>query len=190
MGATAMAGAGMASSAIGSIMAAQGQQQAGEAQAQADIYNSEVAQNNAQVARNNAQLAALSGEQQAATQGLKNRAELGAIKANQGASGIDVNSGSAVDVRSSAAELGELDAINIRANAAREAYAYQNQATSYEDQAALDQASAGNAKEAGQIGEETTLLSGFGSGANNFARFMQQSSPLSMNSGADTAVGH
>lgn len=60
---------------------------------------------------------------------------MGAIKAAEAAGNVDVNSGSAVDVQSSAAALGELNAITIRGNAAKEAYGYETQSTSFENQA-------------------------------------------------------
>jgi hypothetical protein len=46
---------------------------------------------------------------------------IGTQRATQAASGIDVNFGSAVDVQADTAYLGELDALMIRNNAAREA---------------------------------------------------------------------
>jgi hypothetical protein len=53
---------------------------------------------------------------------------VGRTKAAQAASGIDVNSGSAVSVQASERMLGMLDALTIRSNAARAAYGYQAEA--------------------------------------------------------------
>ena len=88
--------------------------------------------------KNNAERAAAAGEQNAAQAELKGRAAVGAIRAAQAANNVDVNTGSAVDVRSSAAETGQLNALTIRNNAAREAWGYQNQAASNTAQASLD----------------------------------------------------
>ena len=52
------------------------------------------------------------------------RQTIGAQKAGFAAGNIDVGSGSAVDVQADAAYLGELDALTIRENAAREAKGY------------------------------------------------------------------
>ena len=148
---------GLTTSALGSI--AQGQQQAASAK-----YNASVAANNAQIATQNANLIGAEGNANAGVEGQKTRANVGAIKASQAANGIDINSGSAVDVRSSAAELGELNAINIRSQAARAAYGQQTQAASDTAQAALDKQQAGYAAEAGVTQGATTLLSGYGKG--------------------------
>lgn len=52
---------------------------------------------------------------------------VGQQRAGIAASGVDVNSGSAVDVQADTRHLGELDALTIRTNAAREAWGYQVQ---------------------------------------------------------------
>lgn len=139
-------------------------------------YNAQVAQQNQQIATQNATLAGQAGEAQAAQQGQKTRAEVGAIKAAQAAGNIDVNSGSALDVQSSAASLGELSAITIRSNAAREAYGYETQSTSFENQAQLDAAQSASDTTAGEIGSGSTILGGLGSAGSNYANFLNQSS--------------
>jgi hypothetical protein len=113
-GSTAGAAAG-AFGAIGNLIS--GFSTAGELNAK-----SQIARNNSLIAAQNARMAMATGESRAEAQGLKTRARLGEIKAQQGAGGIDVNSGSAADVRASAAKLGALDALTIRSNAARQAY--------------------------------------------------------------------
>lgn len=57
------------------------------------------------------------------------RGAIGQQRAGIAASNIDVGFGSAVDVQADAAYLGELDALTIRTNAAREAWGYKVQAT-------------------------------------------------------------
>lgn len=132
----------------------------GNAEAAAANYNAQVSANNAAIANKNAEYAGAEGEAAVQQQQLKTRAEVGAIKANQAAAGVDVNQGSPVDVRSSAAELGELNAITVRSNAARQAYGYQTEAASDLGQAALDKSQASNDKSAGYINAGTTLLGG------------------------------
>lgn len=148
-----VAGAGIA--AVGAI-------QQGNAASQAAAYNAQVAANNAKIATQNAALIGAEGENNVAQAQSATRAKVGGIIASQAASGVDVNSGSAVDVRSSAAELGELNAINIRANAAREAYGQQTQSASFTGQSALDRAQSANDTTAGDLKAGGTLLSGFG----------------------------
>lgn len=139
------------------------------AQSSAAKYQAQVAQNNAQIASQNAAWASQAGETQAAAKEMETRAKIGGIKASQAAAGVDVNSGSAVDVRSSASELGELDAINIRSNAARTAYGYTNQTVSDENQSQLDQYTASNAESAGYINAGATVLGSVGKGYSSFA---------------------
>lgn len=132
-------------------------------------YNAQVAANNQLIAQENSRLASAAGNQQATIEGQKTRAAVGGIKAQQAASGIDVNRGSAVDVRSSAAELGELNALTVRSNAARQAYGYDVQAASAGGQAGLDSAMAGNAANAGRINQISSLLAGASSAGSQFA---------------------
>ena|SRR5581483_4640823 len=149
-----------------------GMQQA-QATAAADNFNAQVAAQNAKIARQQAVWITQAGEAQAAQQEMKTRATVGAIKAAEAASNIDVNSGSAVDVRSSAAELGQLDAITIRSNAAREAYGQQVAATGFTNQSNLDKFAAESASTAGDVGALGTFLGGVGSGTTNFLKFQR-----------------
>ena len=156
-----MIGAAVISAAVG----AYGAIQSSEASSAAAKYQSQVAEQNAQAAQQNASWAEQAGNQQAEQASLKMRAMAGAIKANQAASGVDVNSGSASDVQTSSDELGQLDVINIRANAARTAFGYENQAAAYKDQSQLDQFTASNDITAGYIGATSSIVGGVGQAA-------------------------
>ena len=156
--AVATSAAGAATSAMGAI------KQGNAAQAAAD-YNAQIAGMNAVNNKNNAERAAAAGEQNAAQAELKGRAAVGAIRAAQAANNVDVNTGSAVDVRSSAAETGQLNALTIRNNAAREAWGYQNQAASNTAQASLDTMQGQAAQDAASITATSDLLSGAGKAA-------------------------
>lgn len=154
-------------SAAGDKQAAAAKQQQLNANAAEQNYQAQIAINNQSVATSNARLQMASGEEQTFAAGLKNRQNIGAIKAGQAASGIDVNSGSAVDVRSSADELGQLDALTVRSNAAREAYGYKVQASNFGAEAESDKFAASNdiiagkeAKEAGDIAAVGSILGG------------------------------
>lgn len=162
---------------IGStLIGAVGQLTSGSSSAAASRYNAEVAANNAQIAKQNATWAAHAGEQQVGEQAQKTRATVGAIKAAQAANNLDVNSGSAVDVRSSASELGELSALNIRSNAARTAYGYQSQSASDTAQSKLDSFQAQQEELAGEVGAGTSILGGFGSAALNYNNYLSSNS--------------
>lgn len=143
----------------------------GQAQSDAAKFNATVAKQNAGISRENAAIAGQAGSEQAWMVGQKTRALTGGEQANQAASGVDVNSGSAVDVRASSTELGMLDALTVRSNAAREAYGYKQQATSQEEQSTLDTFEAKNAMSAGELNAANTFLGSAGSAADNFAKY-------------------
>ena len=168
--------------------------QQGRAASASANYNAQVAANNAKIAQQNATWAGQAGEAQAAASEAKTRAAVGATQAAQGASGVDVNSGSASDVRASQAEIGMLDALTIRSNAARQAYGYQTQSASDTAQSKLDKSQAKNDSTAGLIGGGATLLGGLGTTAMNYGKFIQSNSlgagdTFSGGSGTDTLYG-
>lgn len=146
----------------GAAASAYGAMQSAHAQAESGKFNAQLAKNNATIAAQNADYAGKAGEAEAGVQQMKNRAKIGGILANQAASGIDVNSGSAVDIRQSAAELGQLDTETVRANAARKAYGYQIDEVDAKNQSKLDLYGAKTAKTAGTIGAAGTVLGAAG----------------------------
>lgn len=83
----------------------------------------------AAVSRYNADETTRAGEIEATNSGLRTRAQVGEIKASQAGSGVDVNSGSAADIQAAASQLGALDALTIRSNAARRAFGYRTDAS-------------------------------------------------------------
>src|ERR1700735_4280727 len=143
-----IAGVGLVASLVGSVVNASGQQEQAQAQAEAAAYQAQVAQNNAAIAQSNAKLDIQAGETAAVNQGLKTRAAVGAIKANQGASGVDPNTGSASAVQAGQREVGYLDALTLRSDAAKKAYGQEVTATSETAQAGLDTLESGQALEA------------------------------------------
>ena len=76
---------------------------------------------------------------------------IGAQRAGFGMQGVDVNRGSALDVQADSAYLGELDAITIRNNAAKEAWGYQVQSSNLTAQGR-------NAQREGTFGAFNTIL--------------------------------
>lgn len=150
--------AGLGASLLGGGIAAYGAIKQGEAQADAAEYNAKVQEQNAQLAKRNAEIAGQSGEANAAIEQQKTRALVGEIRSNQAASGINVDTGSAVDVRSSAAELGQLNALSVRTQAVREAYGYTQQAASAESESKLNKYEAGEDRTAGWLTGAGTAL--------------------------------
>jgi hypothetical protein len=93
-------------------------------------------------------------------QRLDTKQRLGASKAALAAQGVDVGYGSALDVQSSEAQLGELDALTIRNSAAREAWGYKVQGLGYRQQAKLAELGGINQGAALRSNATSTLLTG------------------------------
>lgn len=162
----------------GTAMNAMGQYSAMEAQSANAAYQAQVATNNAVIAGRNAEMETQSGEVQASNQEMKTRAAVGAAMASEGASGVDVGSGSFVSSRGALGELGMQDALTIRSNAAKRAYAYQTQQSNFTAQAGLDTAESKQASSTAPLTAMGSLLSGASSVGSNYLRFMQNSPSL------------
>lgn len=157
-------GAGGITNAIGSLFG-------GSAQSNMYQYQAGIAAMNAQIAKQNASYDLAVGEVQAQQSGMKTRAVLGATRAAQGASGLDLNTGTAVQVRASEAELGAEDMALIRSNAAKRAYGDEVEAVQDTAQSQLDTYAASNARTAGMIGAFSSVLGAGGSVASKWSQF-------------------
>ena len=157
-----------AASVAGTVVSAVGAMANADAQAKQAEYQGQVARNNQITANNNAQMAAQAGEIKAFNKEQQTRATVGAIKAAEAGSGIDVNTGTAVDVQAGAAETGMTDALTIRSDAMKTAYGYETQAVGFANQAQLDEMQAENAPITGAFNAGGTLLSG---GANAYYNY-------------------
>ena len=87
---------------------------------------------------------------------------IGTQRSTQAANGIDVNSGSAARLQDDTAMLGELDALTIQNNAAREAYGYRVQARQ-------DLLNAGQTVQNGKTAAMGSILGGIGGAFGSFA---------------------
>lgn len=161
-----------AATVIGGGISAYGAISSGQAAAGAASYQAEIQKNNATIADQNAARARAAGEAQVTAQRLKTAAAVGAIKNDEAASGLDVNSGSPLDVQSSAKELGELDAETTRNQAAVQAYGYQTAAAGNLASAQLDQSKAAADTTAGLFGATGSVIGGASSAANSYARYL------------------
>lgn len=164
----------LASSLASAGVSAYGQIQAGRAAGDAANFNAAMQGRNAAISRENAQIAQEAGEAQAAMQGLRTRAIVGATVADQAASGIEVGQGSYRDVGTSERVLGEMDAKTIRSNASREAFSYRQKASSEDASSTLSRYEAKSAREAGAISAGATFLGGASSAASEYQKFQLQ----------------
>ncbi|HEY4339992.1 MAG TPA: hypothetical protein VGM97_08610 [Steroidobacteraceae bacterium] len=154
---------------IGStVVGAVGQIQEGKATAQAEKYNSQVAEMNAQLADRQAKDAIERGQQQEQQKRLQTSQLQGKQRAAMAANGVDLSFGSPLDTIVDTAKLGEVDALNIRTNAYREAYDDQVQGVNYRANATLDRMKGESAEKAGYIGALGTVLGGAGKAIKEF----------------------
>jgi hypothetical protein len=146
----AMAGAGV--SAAGTIAG-------GIASQNASNYQAAVANNNSIVAQQNAVHAEQAGEVSAENQSLKGAAEGGKVKVAQAANGVNVNSGSALDVQVGERETNQLNTETVFQNDLMQAYGYRVQSENFQSEAALDKAKADEAVPAAVLSATGSLLS-------------------------------
>jgi hypothetical protein len=125
-------------------------------------YQAQVARINAQIDKQNADYARHVGEQNAQIAGLKGAQQFGQIRAAEGASGLDVNSGSSADVQASQRKITQMDINTIRSNAAKTAYDYEVKSVNDLNQAGLYDAAASNAEAAGNINVAASLIGAAG----------------------------
>lgn len=161
----------LAMSAAGAGVSAYGAMKQGQAQAQMYQYQSQVASANAQIMQRNAQTEYAVGEEKAMQSGIAGRERMGQIRAAIGASGVQVDSGSAAEVLSSQHMVENINQDIIRESAGRKAYDYQVQAYGDLTQAALDEMGAGQAAEAGEFKAASSLIGGATSVADKWMQY-------------------
>lgn len=127
-------------------------------QYQTGKYNEAVADNNATLAERQAVDAEERGKIEADEHRERVQRIISEQRAGMSASGVEINSGSALDLIVGTREMGELDALRIENNAAREAYGYRSQGMNYKAQGKLD-------RYAGNTGAVGTALSTAGNAA-------------------------
>jgi hypothetical protein len=162
-----MAIAGTATSTAGQVRAGRAAKKAGKAQQEVAESEAQLSDYNAQVAQVQAQDAIARGGEKESTFRSQVRGVIGSQRAGFAGANVDVGYGSAADVQADAAFLGELDALTIRNNAAREAWGYKVQAEDLRQRAAISRQGGQMAAAAGSaaatsayIGAGATVLGG------------------------------
>jgi len=174
VGIETIAAASLVSGAASGIFGAFGAEKKADAEAAADNYKAAVAHNNAIIAERNAQAAREAGGVKGQINDLKTKSLIANQLVTQAASGIDVNTGTNVDVRNSTHDIGRLDTLTIIANAGKEAVGYLTQAANFTAEGQLDTMAAENAKEAGNINAISSLLGGASSVSDKYLSFTQK----------------
>lgn len=137
-----------------------GQRRQADATIQQGAYEGGVYDANAGLADAQSADAIARGRTDEITRGQQTRQQIGSQRANAAASGVDVGSGSAADLQGQTAYLGALDQQTIKANAAREAWGYQVDATNNRTRATNARRGAQNTADSLRAGASSTLLTG------------------------------
>ena len=165
--AAVMAVAALVTSAIGIAVSTYSSYQKQEATNTAAEYNAKVYEQNAQLAEEQAS----SIEQQGDIEAKQFRLYVSKFKGSQrssfAGSGVVVDEGSAMDVLMDTTTYGELDALTIKRNAAKEAWSYRQQAKIYRSQGSLSLLNRGSSS----LAATSTLLTGTSQLANSYANY-------------------
>lgn len=159
---------GTGASIAGGVTSAIGAKYAGDAKGNMYDYQAGVAKLNEQIEQQNADYSRKTGEVQASISGQRTAQTVGLIKANQSASGVDVNSGTNVKVQEGQLKTGQFDEAIIRSNAAKTAYGHEVQALSAETSSQLDTMGAETSRTAGNISAASSILGTVGSVASKW----------------------
>jgi len=144
------------------LLGAAGQVQQAKATAEANKYNAQVAEMNAQIADKQAKDAIERGKQEEQQKRLQTAQLEGRQRTAIAANGVDLTFGSPLDTIVDTAKMGEIDALNVRTNAYREAYGYKMQGTNQLANAKLDRMHADAAVKGGYLEAFGTVLGGTG----------------------------
>lgn len=144
-------------SVVGTVMSVVGAISQANSQSNAASYNAKVAAQNAEIARQQGEAAAQAQDRAA-------RQRLGQMTAAYGASGVDMGSGSPLDVLQDSARTAALDNLTTR-------YNYNLRATGYSNQSTLLENQASNYKTSG-------ILNGIGAGVKGATAYVGAGYPI------------
>jgi len=172
--ASTLAAISIATSVAGAGMTMMGQQQQAKAQAASANYQAAVARNNQQVAAWQAQDAIDRGKIETDKKRMEAARLIGRQRAAQAGMGVIVDEDSAGDITAETAEFGEWDALNVQANAEREAYQIQVRAQNFGSEAALLNMQASNAMTAGRTAMFGTAIGAASSVSGKWAGYKKE----------------
>lgn len=147
---------GLASAGIGAI----GSIQQANAAAAAANYNAQVQEMNAQISEENAEDALERGADEEQALRRRHAQIIGQQEAAMAANGVDLSFGSPLDTLVDTTYLADLDALNVRSNAARENYNYRVQAANQRAGAELFRMEARSARTGGFLNAAGSVLTG------------------------------
>lgn len=165
--ATASLGAG----GISTLLSTGGSILSGISAFQQGMFQKSVAQQNEQIMLQNQRTALEAGNTQESLQRLKTGQMIGREVAGAAAQGIDVGTGAPKAVQAATQLGGDMDALMIRYNAARQAYGYQVEADQYHDQASIAGRAAVGGLVSGLFQAGSSFLSGSASLADKWLQY-------------------
>lgn len=156
---------------MGQIGQQNAQAQAASANAAQARYQSQVAAQNQALMERQAADATQRGQVAEENRRRLTAQQIGQQTAGLAAQGVDLE-GSPIDILGDTAAAGELDALTLRSNAAREAYGYRIQGQGYGNQAILENTQAANSTYTpNYLGAGASLLSGASTLAEKWRNF-------------------
>lgn len=144
---------------------------AGESEGRGYDYKSAVALLNKQIAERQAGIETSVGERTAQVRLMQGADTREGTLARYAAGNIDTSSGSANAVLGDIKGITDYDVMTIRNNAARNAWAYSNQAKNFEQQSKLDLMSAESVRKGGHAIADASLIGGATQFSNNVALY-------------------
>ncbi len=148
-------------------------------------YEKSAFDENARIAGLQATDATARGDVEAGRVHLDTTQRMGATKAALASQGVDVGSGSALDVQASEAGLGALDEMMVRNNAAREAWGYSTEAINFRKQGELAELGGKNTAKAYKAQSVSTLLTGAANLYGSYSQSQRNKAELSGNTTSD-----
>lgn len=164
----------LGSSILGGLFSAYGAIQQGKAQSAQLKYQAQVAENNKIRAQYLQEDALKRGQIAERQERLRGRLLIGQMRSAIGSSGAIVDQGSALDLTVDQAGVNELDALNVRNSAAREAQGFEIQGQEFGREAVLSRNAASTARSNALLSATGTLLGTAGSVADKWYRFNQK----------------
>ena len=141
--------------------------QQGKAQQAQYNYQAKVNEENAKIAQENANVQRQQGIEEARLQRMKAIQTIGSQQTAMAANGVDVTSGTSVDVIADTAAMGELDALQTQYNYESKARGYEVQAGNFKNQGNLDVIAGKNAYSAGKMNAISAGVKGLGETSNS-----------------------
>ena len=154
-------------------MSAYGTYAQGQAQKEQADYQAAIMDRNAKVASMQAEDRQRTGQIEEKQMRLKNEQMIGQAKSDLSGSGVQIGTGSTLDVVSDQAAWSEWDVQQHRWDVAKDIWSIKNTASNYSAQSGLYRMAGQNAESAGNWGAATSVISGAGTVADKWYTYQK-----------------